>query len=224
MPQIVTAQEAVKMVKPGNSIMFGGFLAVGCAVNLVTALKEQGTGDLGMIVIATDFEDKGVGILVANKQVSRVRTSHIGTNRASQAQMNNGELEVTLIPQGTLLEQIRSAGAGLGGVLTPTGLGTIVEEGKQILEIEGKKYLLEKAISADFAFIRAAKADKYGNLVYDKTARNSNPVMATAARITIAEVDDIVDVGGISPEDVVTPGVFVDYLVLHRHQSIQGVE
>jgi 3-oxoacid CoA-transferase A subunit len=216
MPEIITAKKAASFVKKGNSIMFGSFLCVGCAENLVAALYEQGTKDLEMIVIATDYEDRGVGILVANKQVSRVKASHIGTNKASQAQMNSGELQVTLIPQGTLLEQIRAAGAGLGGVLTPTGLGTIVAEGKQVLEIEGKQYLLEKPIAADFAFIKAAKADRYGNLVYDKTARNSNPTMATAAKITIAEVDEIVEVGELSPEDVITPGVFVDYLVLHH--------
>ena len=216
MPEIIKANDAVAMVKPGNSILFGGFLAVGCTETLIEAMKEKGTGDLEMIVIATDYENRGVGILVSNRQVSRVKTSHIGTNKATQAQMNNGEIEVTLIPQGTLLEQIRAAGAGLGGVLTPTGLGTVVEEGKQILEIDGKKYILEKPISADFAFIRAAKADKYGNLIYSKTARNSNPIMATAAKVTIVEVDEILEVGEISPEDVVTPGVFVDYLVLHK--------
>ncbi len=215
MPEIITAQRAAKLIKEGNSIMFGGFLGVGCTENIIAALHDLGTGNLEMIVIATDYEDRGVGILVANKQISRVKASHIGTNKASQAQMNSGELEVSLIPQGTLLEQIRAAGAGLGGVLTPTGLGTVVAEGKQVLGIEGKQYLLEKPLSADFAFIRAAKADRYGNLVYNKTARNSNPVMATAAKTTIAEIDEIVDVGEISPEDVVTPGVFVDYLVLH---------
>lgn len=216
MPKIISVQEAVALIKPGSSIMFGGFLAVGCTEDLIAALKEQNTGDLGMIVIATDFEDKGVGVLVANRQVSRVKTSHIGTNKATQAQMNNGEIKVELIPQGTLLEQIRAAGAGLGGALTPTGLGTVVAEGKQILDVDGRQYILEKPITADFAFIRAAKADKYGNLVYSKTARNSNPIMATAAKTIIAEVDEIVEVGEISPEDVITPGVFVDYLVLHK--------
>ncbi len=219
MPEIITAKEAAEMIKPNNSVMFGGFLAVGCPENLVDALKELGTCCIDMIVISTDFEDKGVGLLVANKQVSKVQTSHIGTNRASQALMSSGEMEVVLIPQGTLMERIRSAGAGLGGVLTPTGLGTIVSEGKQILTVQGKEYILEEPISADFAFIRAEKADRYGNLVYDKTARNSNPMMATAARVTVAEVEEIVEIGEISAEDVVTPGVFVDYLVVHEEKS-----
>ncbi len=218
MPKIITVTEAAEMIKPGSSIMFGGFLAVGCTESMIEALRDLGTDNLEMIVICTDYEDRGVGILIANKQVSRIKSSHIGTNKATQTQMNNGEIDVMLIPQGTLLEQIRAAGAGLGGVLTPTGLGTVVAEGKQIYDIDGKQYLLEKPISSDFALIRAAKADKYGNLIYDKTARNSNPIMATAAKTTIAEVDEIVEVGGIPAEDVVTPGVFVDYLVLHEGQ------
>ena len=215
MLKIISAKEAAAMIKPGQSIMFGGFLAVGSAENIIQELKELGTSDLEMIVIATDYDERGVGILITNKQVSYVRTSHIGTNRATQSQMNNKEIKVDLIPQGTLMEQIRSAGAGLGGVLTPTGLGTVVAEGKQIVKVEGKEYLLEKPIKADFALIRAKKADRYGNLVYDKTARNSNPIMATAATITIAEVDEIVEAGEIPAEDVITPGIFVDYLVLH---------
>jgi 3-oxoacid CoA-transferase A subunit len=216
MVKIISAKEAASLIKSGERIMFGGFLAVGSAETIIEELKELGTSDLEMIVIATDYEDKGVGILVSNKQVSSIKTSHIGTNKATQNQMNNNEIKVDLIPQGTLLEQIRSAGAGLGGVLTPTGLGTVVAEGKQIIEVDGKEFLLEKPISADFALIRAKKADKYGNLVYDKTARNSNPIMATAAKITIAEVDEIVEAGEIPAEDVVTPGVFVDYLVLKK--------
>ncbi|MCK4957278.1 MAG: CoA transferase subunit A, partial [Candidatus Cloacimonetes bacterium] len=139
--------------------------------------------------------------------------SHIGTNRSTQAQMNAGELDVELIPQGTLMERIRAAGAGLGGILTPTGVGTIVEEGKQKFTFDGKDYILEMPIKADFAFIKAQKADKHGNLVYYKTARNSNPAMAMAAKITIVEVDEIVEVGQLDPENVVTPGIFVNYLV-----------
>jgi len=130
--------------------------------------------------------------------------------------MNAGEITVELIPQGTLMERCRAAGAGLGGILTPTGLGTIVEEGKQIINIKGKDYILEEAIEADFAFVRALKADKNGNLVYYKTGRNSNPIMAMTAKITIAEVDEIVEVGVIPPEDVITPGIFVDFIVKHE--------
>jgi 3-oxoacid CoA-transferase A subunit len=213
MPKIITAQEAAKLIKPDARIMFGTFLVVGAAQNLIDALVEENTKNLHMIAIATDYEDRGVGKLIANRQVKSVQASHIGTNKATQAQMNAGEIQVELIPQGTLLERIRAAGAGLGGILTPTGIGTIVEEGKQKFEIDGKTYLLELPIKADFAFIRAKKADTFGNLVYSKTARNSNPAMAMAATITIAEVDEIVEKGEIDPEDVVTPGIFVNYLV-----------
>jgi acetate CoA/acetoacetate CoA-transferase alpha subunit len=213
MPKIITVQEAVRLVKPNDSIMFGTFLGVGAAQELVDALVAEGTKHLHMIAIATDYEDKGIGKLVANRQIKSVQASHIGTNRATQAQMNAGEIEVELIPQGTLLERIRAAGAGLGGILTPTGIDTIVEKGKQKIEVEGKEYLLELPIRAEFAFVKAKKADTFGNLVYYKTSRNSNPAMAMAAKITIAEVDEIVEKGEINPEDVVTPGIFVDYLV-----------
>jgi 3-oxoacid CoA-transferase A subunit len=214
MPQIITAQDAVKLIQPNARIMFGTFLTVGVAQNLVDALVKENTKNLHMITIATDYEDRGVGKLIANHQVKSVQASHIGTNKATQAQMNAGELHVELIPQGTLMEQIRAAGAGLGGILTPTGIGTIVEEGKQKIVVEEKTYLLELPIIADFAFVKAKKADTFGNLVYSKTARNSNPAMAMAATITIAEVDEIVEAGEINPEDVITPGIFVDYLVL----------
>lgn len=213
MPKIITAHEAAKLVKPGSRIMFGTFLVVGAAQELIDALVAENTKNLHLIAIATDYEDRGVGKLIANHQVKSVQASHIGTNKATQAQMNAGEIQVELIPQGTLMERIRAAGAGLGGILTPTGIGTIVEEGKQKFEVDGKTYILEFPIKADFAFIRAKKADTFGNLVYSKTARNSNPAMAMAATITIAEVDEIVEKGEIDPEDVVTPGIFVNYLV-----------
>jgi acetate CoA/acetoacetate CoA-transferase alpha subunit len=216
MPKIITAKEAAALIKPHDRILFGGFLAVGCTENIIDALVAAGTKDLEMVVIATDYEDRGVGKLITAKQIKKVMSSHIGTNKATQTQMNAKEIEVDLIPQGTLLEQIRAAGAGLGGVLTPTGIGTVVAEGKQVIAVEGVEYLLEKPIKGDVALIRAAKADKHGNLVYDKTARNSNPIMATAATITIVEVDEICEIGEIEPECVATPGVFVDYLVLNK--------
>lgn len=215
MPKVISSVEAAELINPGSSILFGGFLAVGAAVQIIDELVKKNTPDLHIIVIATDFDNKGTGKLVANRQVKSVQASHIGTNKATQSQMNSGEIKVELIPQGTLLERIRAAGAGLGGILTPTGIGTIVEDGKQIIEVDGKKYLLETPIKADFALIRAFKADKNGNLVYNKTGRNSNPIMATAADVTIVEADYLVDIGEISPEDVVTPGLFVDYIV-HR--------
>ncbi len=213
MPKTITAKEAAQMIKPHSRVMFSTFLVVGAAEQLIDALVEENVKDIHMITIATDYDDKGVGKLITNKQIKSVQCSHIGTNRSTQAQMNAGELDVELIPQGTLMERIRAAGAGLGGILTPTGVGTIVEEGKQKFTFDGKDYILEMPIKADFAFIKAQKADKHGNLVYYKTARNSNPAMAMAAKITIVEVDEIVEVGQLDPENVVTPGIFVNYLV-----------
>jgi 3-oxoacid CoA-transferase A subunit len=213
MPQIITAPQAAALVKPHDRIMFGTFLVVGAACSLIDALVEAGTQNLHMITIATDYDDRGVGKLVSNKQIKSVQCSHIGTNKSTQAQMNAGEIEVELVPQGTLMERIRAAGAGLGGILTPTGVDTIVEEGKQKFEFDEQTYILERPIKADFAFIRAQKADKRGNLVYSKTARNSNPAMAMAAQTTIVEVDEVVEIGQIDPEDVITPGIFVDYIV-----------
>jgi acetate CoA/acetoacetate CoA-transferase alpha subunit len=216
MPQVITAKEAAMMVRPGDCILIGGFLAVGAAENLIDALVEQGTADLHMVCIASDWETRGIGKLVVNHQVKSAQVSHMGTNKEIQNQMNIGEIQIELVPQGTLMERIRATGFGLGGVLTPTGLGTIVQEGKQVLTIRNKEYILEEPIEADFAFIRAAKADKMGNLVYSKTARNSNPIMASAAKQTIVEVDEIVEVGELDPEVIITPGVFVNYIVKHK--------
>jgi acetate CoA/acetoacetate CoA-transferase alpha subunit len=214
MAKIITAAEAVKMIKPGDSILISGFLAVGAPQGLIDALVAENTKDLHMVCIASDWETKGVGKLVVNHQIKSAQVSHMGTNKEIQAQYNSGEIQVELVPQGTLMERVRAAGAGLGGILTPTGLGTIVEEGKDIIQVDGKPFILEKAIPGDFALVKAWKADKLGNLVYRKTARNSNPIMAMAGKITIAEVDEIVETGELDPEAVATPGVFVDYLVL----------
>lgn len=216
MVNIITAEEAVNMVKDGSKILFGGFLAVGATENLIEALKNKGTKNLQLVAICTDYVDRGCGILIANKQVKSVQSSHIGTNKATQEQYNAGELEVEFVPQGTLMERIRAAGAGLGGVLTPTGLGTVVEEGKQIVNVKGKDFLLEEPIFGDFAFLRAKKADKAGNLLFDKTARNSNPIMATASKITVVETDEILETGEIPADEVHCPGIFIDYLVLHK--------
>ncbi|MFW5799814.1 MAG: CoA transferase subunit A [Spirochaetota bacterium] len=216
MVKLITAEEAVSMVDEGSSILFGGFLAVGATENLIDALVEKGTKNLHLAAICTDYPDRGCGKLIANKQVKSVQSSHIGTNKATQEQYNTGELEVEFIPQGTFMERIRAAGAGLGGILTPTGLGTMVEKGKDIITVKGDKFLLEEPIFGDFAFIRAKKADKFGNLVFEKTARNSNPIMITAAKTTFVEVDEILEVGEISPEDVHSPGIFTDYLIVHK--------
>lgn len=213
MVKIITAAEAVKMIKPHDRLLISGFLAVGAPETLIDALVAENTKDLHIVCIATDWETRGSGKLIVNHQVKSAQISHMGTNRETQAQYNSGEISVELVPQGTLMERVRAAGAGLGGILTPTGLGTVVQEGKDIITVEGKQFILEKAIQSDFALIRAWKADKAGNLIYRKTARNSNPNMAMAGKITIAEVDEIVETGELDPEAIVTPGIFVNYIV-----------
>jgi len=213
MKKVITAMEAAAMIKAGSRVAIGGFLAAGAPECIIDAIVKQGTKDLHMIVIASDWEDRGVGKLVVARAVKSAQVSHLGTNKAIQAQMNAGEMAIELIPQGTLMERVRAFGAGLGGVLTPTGIGTVVAEGKQIINMDGKEYILEPAIPSDFALVRAHKADKMGNLTFRKTARNSNPIMAMAGKITIAEVDEIVEIGELDPDDVACPGIFVNYLV-----------
>ncbi|EGO62229.1 butyryl-CoA:acetoacetate CoA-transferase alpha subunit [Acetonema longum DSM 6540] len=193
--------------------MIGGFLGVGTPEKLVDALVSQGTGGLTLVCNDTSFPDKGMGKLIVSKQAKKVIISYMGGNPEGARQMNAGELEVELSPQGTLAERIRSGGAGLGGVLTPTGLGTVVAEGKQVLTIDGKEFLLEKALHADVALIKAYKADRAGNLIFRRAARNFNPVMATAADLVIVEAEHIVEPGEMDPDQVMTPGIFVDYLV-----------
>ena len=200
-------------LKDGMTIMVGGFLAVGSPENLIQTLIDHKIQNLTLIANDTGFSDKGVGRLVVSRQVGRVIASHIGTNPETGKQMIAGEMAVELVPQGTLAERVRCGGAGLGGVLTPTGVGTVVEEGKQKLTVSGVEYLLETPLRADVALIRAKKADKAGNLVYDKSARNFNPLMAMAADLVIAEVDELVEVGEIDPDEVMTPGVVVDKIV-----------
>ncbi|MBM4399254.1 MAG: CoA transferase subunit A [Candidatus Cloacimonetes bacterium] len=213
MVKIISAKDAAKLIKPSDRLLMGGFLAAGAPETLIDALVSENTKELHIVCIASDWENRGIGKLVVNHQVSSAQVSHMGTNKEIQAQFNSGELSVELVPQGTLMERVRAAGAGLGGVLTPTGLGTVVQDNKQILKVNGKQYILETAIEGDFALIKAWKADKMGNLVYRKTARNSNPIMAMAGKITIAEVEEIVEIGELDPESIVTPGVFVNYLV-----------
>jgi acetate CoA/acetoacetate CoA-transferase alpha subunit len=193
--------------------MIGGFLGTGTPESLVDGLVEKKIKDLTIIANDTAFIDKGVGKLVVNKQVKKAIVSHIGTNPETGRQMNAGEMEVILVPQGTLAERIRCAGAGLGGVLTPTGVGTVVEQGKEKKEIDGKTYLLELPLKADIALIKAAKADTMGNLVYRRAARNFNPLMAMAADFVIVEAEEIVEVGGLDPDEIMTPGIFVDLII-----------
>jgi acetate CoA/acetoacetate CoA-transferase alpha subunit len=216
---VISAAEAAAMVKAGDVVHVGGFLGCGSPDTVLEALAATGVRDLTLVCNDTAILDEkngrinGVAPLVKNKAFSRIIVSHIGTNPETQRQMNSGESEVVLVPQGTLAERIRAAGNGLGGVLTPTGVGTEVEEGKQKITLGGKNFLLEVALPGDVALIKAMKADKAGNLVYSKTARNFNPLMATACTVVIAEVEEIVEIGAIDPDQVHTPSIFVDYLV-----------
>ena len=213
MAKIISAADAAAKVKDGMTVMVGGFLGCGTPQTLVDQVLANGTKDLTLVCNDTAFPDSGVGKLVVSRQFKKVIVSHIGTNPETGRQMNANELAVDLVPQGTLAERIRSAGFGLGGILTPTGVGTPVEAGKQKLTIDGKDYLLELPIKADVALVKAYKADKAGNLVFRKAARNFNPLMATAASIVIVEAQNIVEIGEIDPDEVMTPGIFVNYLV-----------
>jgi len=213
MKKIISLEEAAKLVKDGMTIMVGGFLGVGSPERILKELIKNNVKNLTLIANDTSFPGQDYGDLVVHKMVKKVIVSHIGTNKETGNQMHSKELEVVLVPQGTLAEQIRAYGAGLGAVITPTGLGTVVEEGKEILEVDGKKYIVEKPLRADIALIRASKADKNGNLIYDKSARNFNPIMAMAADIVIVEPDEIVEVGELDPNFVMTPHIFVNYIV-----------
>ena len=212
MKKQVTLQEAVDQIKDGMTIMVGGFLAVGAPTQIVDALVEKGVKDLTLICNDTAFPDQSIGKLIVNRQVKKLYVSHIGTNPETSNQMNAGESEVEFCPQGTLAERIRAKGAGLGGVLTATGLGTIIAEGKEVITVDGKEYLLEKPLGADVAIIGASIADEAGNLIYKGTTQNFNPLMATAADIVIAEAEEVVATGTLAPETIHTSGVYVDYL------------
>ena len=213
MAKICTAVEAVRYIGEGMSVMLGGFLGVGTPEGLVQELVKQGTRNLTIIVNDSAFPGVGVGRLQDNKQIAKWYTSYIGGHPEVGKCMESGEMEVVLIPQGTLAEQIRAGGAGLGGFLTPAGVGTIVAQGKQEVVMREKTYLLEMPLQADVALLKAYRADTSGNLIYRRSARNFNPVMAMAAKVVIAEVEEIVPVGSLNPDYVVTPGIFVDFLV-----------
>jgi len=213
MNKLISLEDAVARIPDGASILFGGFMAVGGPTRLVDELIRQRKSGLTLIANDTARPNQGIGKLVVEKLVAKVITSHIGLNPETQKQMIAGDIEVELVPQGTLAERIRAGGVGLGGVLTPTGVGTTVEEGKRTVEIDGKLFLLEMPIKADFALLNAKQADYYGNLTYALTARNFNPIMALAGATVIAEAEDIVPVGCIPPDAVMTPSVLVDHIV-----------
>lgn len=212
MKKQITLEEVVAKIEDGMTLMVGGFLAVGAPTQIVDALVEKGVKDLTLICNDTAFPDKSIGKLIVNHQVKKLYVSHIGTNPETSNQMNAGELEVEFCPQGTLAERIRAKGAGLGGVLTATGLGTIIAEGKEVVTVDGKEYLLEKPLGADVALIGASVADESGNLIYKGTTQNFNPIMATAATLVIAEAEEVVKTGELAPETIHTSGVYVDYI------------
>jgi acetate CoA/acetoacetate CoA-transferase alpha subunit len=212
----VAVEEAVAMIPNGASLMIGGFMGVGTPERLVDEIVRQGKRNLAVIANDTAVPGRGIGKLVGAGLLSKTIASHIGLNPETQQQMIAGTMAVDLVPQGTLIERIRAGGVGLGGVLTPTGVGTVVEEGKRRIEINGKVYLLEVALRADFALVHAFLADYTGNLSYALTARNFNPVIAMAADTVIATADHIVPVGVIAPDHVVTPAALIDYLVANR--------
>jgi 3-oxoacid CoA-transferase A subunit len=207
------AEAAVALVPDGATILMGGFGLCGIPENLIKALHARGTGGLTVISNNAGVDDFGIGVLLKSRQVRKMISTYVGENKEFERQFLTGEIEVELVPQGTFSERIRAGGAGIGGFFTPTAYGTIVAEGKETRVIDGKPYVLERPLRADFAFVRAWKGDRAGNLVYRRTARNFNPVMATAADVTIAEVEHLVEPGEIDPDHVVTPGIFVRHVV-----------
>lgn len=209
----ISIEEAVNLVKDGDTIMVGGFMTNGSPERLIDALVAKGVTNLTLICNDAGFPDKGVGKMVAQHQFRKIIASHIGLNKEAGRQMTAGETVIDLVPQGTLAERIRAGAYGLGGFLTPTGIGTLVEEGKQKLQVNDKDYLLELPLKADIALIFADKADELGNLCYKGSENNFNQVMAANAKVTIVEARDIVPVGAIEPIAVQTPGIFVNYLV-----------
>ncbi|ENG2551081.1 TPA: acetate CoA-transferase subunit alpha [Citrobacter farmeri] len=217
--KLITLQNAADFFRDGMTIMVGGFMGVGTPPRLVEALLESGVRDLTLIANDTAFVDTGIGPLIVNGRVNKVIASHIGTNPETGRRMIAREMEVQLVPQGTLIEQIRCGGAGLGGFLTPTGVGTIVEDGKQTLTLDGKTWLLERPLRADLALIRAHRADPIGNLTYQLSARNFNPLIALAADITLVEPDELVETGDLLPDQIVTPGAVIDHIVIPQESK-----
>ncbi|WML37376.1 acetate CoA-transferase subunit alpha [Clostridium sp. OS1-26] len=213
MGKVKSIDEVMEHIKDGMTIMIGGFMGTGTPEAIIDAMVKKGVKDLTIIANDTGFPDKGIGKLIVNKQAKKVIASHIGLNPETGRQMNAGELIVELVPQGTLAEQIRCGGSGIGGFLTETGVGTIVEEGKQKIKIGDKEYLLELPLRAELALIGGSIVDKQGNVFYNASTKNFNPLIATAADLVIAGTEKIVEVGELDPNHVMTPGIFVDHIV-----------
>src|SRR5262245_41156318 len=208
-----SADDAVALVPDGAVIMMGGFGLCGIPENLIAALRTRGTKDLTVVSNNAGVDDFGIGVLLRARQVRKMISTYVGENKEFERQFLTGELDVELVPQGTFAERIRAGGAGIGGFFTPTGYGTLIAEGKETRLIDGRHYVLEQPLRADFAFVKAWIGDRNGNLVYRRTARNFNPVMATAATVTIAEVERLVEPGEIDPDHIVTPGIFVRHIL-----------
>jgi 3-oxoacid CoA-transferase subunit A len=208
------ASEAIDRagIKDGALIVFGGFGLCGIPENLIVALRDSGVKDLTCVSNNAGIDDWGLGLLLQTRQIRKMISSYVGENATFERQFLSGELEVELVPQGTLAERIRAGGAGIGGFFTPTGVGTVVAKGKETRAIDGREYVLEMPIRADFAFVKAHTGDRMGNLVYRMSARNFNPMAATAGRVTLAEVEHLVEPGAIDPDHVVTPGIFVNHI------------
>jgi len=211
--KIISTAEFVAKIPNGASIMVGGFMNIGTAEAIIDEMLKTDVKDLTIICNDAGLPGVGVGKLIDAGKVKKLIASHIGLNPVAGQKMTSGEMEVQLIPQGTLAERIRSAGAGLGGFLTPTGIGTIVQDGKEIIEVDGRKYILEKPLKADFAFLLGHQVDKKGNIVYSKTIRNFNPLMATAAECVVVQARNVVEIGDLNPDHIITPHIFVDYIV-----------
>lgn len=212
MKKFISAQDAAKLIPDSATVMIGGFLRCGSPKRVIDAMIERKTSGLTLIANDTGFPDSDRGKLIVNKMVKKAIVTHIGTNPETGKQLNNAEIEVELVPMGTLVEKIRAAGAGLGGFLTPTGVGTIIETGKQTIELNGKKYLLETPLKADFAIVYATKVDRFGNAFLEGTTRNFNTVMATAADTVIIEADELSETP-LDPNLITIAGIFADYIV-----------
>lgn len=211
--------EAISDIKDSDTLMVGGFGLVGIPENLILALAEKGVRDLTIISNNCGVDDWGLGLLLQNKQIKKIIASYVGENKEFERQALSGEIEVVLIPQGSLAEKIRAGGAGIPAFYAAAGVGTPLEEGRELRQFGGKSYLLEEALQADFSLVRAVKADKAGNLMYNLTARNFNPMMAAAGKITIAEVEELVEIGELNPEHIDTPGIYVQRLIVGKQQK-----
>lgn len=212
-------EESVSAIKDGMTLMVGGFGLVGIPENLIIGLRQANVKDLTVISNNCGVDDWGLGILLQNKQIKKMISSYVGENKEFERQVLSGELEVQLVPQGSLAEKIRAGGAGIPAFYTPAGVGTPIAEGRETREFNGKEYLLEEGLIADFSLVKAWKADKLGNLVYRQTAQNFNPIMAAAGKYTIAEVEEIVEVGELDPNEIHTPSIYVQGLIVGKHEK-----